>query len=258
MKRQEDSVLIKGGDSHIHYAKAEFYMRKAHYYKNSDISKYTLYYQKYLKHLLSAHEHNRTNMIPPLQILPGKVRLVHAAYDLENADVYLNGTCISKDLSYTKASSYLLLPAGIYQLDVYPSGNTKEKKISKKIDIEPGKSYTITKTGFKNSIAATIFEEHQIVPNGEAKFRFIHLSADAPAIDLAVKKGDVVFHDVDYREASEYLGLSPMTVHLEARVAGSSNHVLIMDNIEFKADQIYTIFLIGSITGSPELKILII
>ncbi|WP_176215167.1 DUF4397 domain-containing protein [Cytobacillus gottheilii] len=244
--------------SQTHYLKADQYRHKANYYKYTDIEKYTWYYQKYLKHFYAAINQQRTNSLQPLQILPSRVRLLHAAHDFEKTDVYLNGSRVLQEFQYAEASSYLSLPAGTYQLDVYPAGTTIQTIISQKIKIEPGKAYTITASKVEDNVKATLFEDDQIVPHGEAAFRFIHLSTDAPSIDLAVKNGDVVFHSIEYREASEYLGISPMTVHLHARVAGSDNHIHSLDNLVFKANHIYTIFLVGSVTGAPKLEILML
>ncbi|KAB2333569.1 DUF4397 domain-containing protein [Bacillus mesophilum] len=239
-----------------HFMKAEHYRIKADYYKYTDIEKYTKNYQKYLQHIYGAMKHSRTNSLQPLQVLPSRIRLLHAAHDVEKADIYLNGSKILQNFRYSDGSSYLALPSGTYQLDLYPAGNSDQRLLHQVIEIEQGKAYTISISGIGEAIKGTIFEDDQIVPHGEASFRFIHLSTDAPAIDLAVKNGDVVFHSISYRQASEYLGISPITVHLHARVAGSDNHIFPIENIVFKANTINTIFLVGSITGRPQLDVL--
>ncbi len=96
------------------------------------------------------------------------------------------------------------------------------------------------------------------VPSGETKVKFIHLSPDAPAVDIAVKGGDVIFPDISFKQATDYLGLTPMTVNLEARVAGSKNSVLSVPNVKLSPNQAYTIVAVGLANGTPELEALLL
>lgn len=89
------------------------------------------------------------------------------------------------------------------------------------------------------------------VPLNEAKVRFIHLSPDTPPLDIAVKDRDVIFPKVSYKQATEYLGLTPMTVDLEVRMSGSKEIVLPMSKVQFKTNDSYTIVFLGLSKGTP-------
>ena len=85
--------------------------------------------------------------------------------------------------------------------------------------------------------------------------RFFHLVYDIPALDFAVKDRDVVFPTVSFQQVTDYLGLTPMTVDLELR-AGSKQIILPMPKLKFKANETYTIVMIGS-EKAPSLTIIV-
>lgn len=54
------------------------------------------------------------------------------------------------------------------------------------------------------------------------------------------------------------MALTPMTVDLEARIAGTPNSVLSIPRMQFKADQAFTLAAVGSVATEPELEVIII
>ena len=80
---------------------------------------------------------------------------------------------------------------------------------------------------------------------GESKMRFLHLATDTPSLDLAVKDRDVVFPNVSFLHVTDYLGLTPMTVDLELRQVGLTDVILPIPKLQFKANEAYTVVLIG-------------
>ncbi|WJV28303.1 DUF4397 domain-containing protein [Rossellomorea sp. AcN35-11] len=189
---------------------------------------------------------------------PSYVRILHAVPDAPNVDVYVNGNRVLRDVAFKDVSDYLTLPAGKYHIDIYPAGTSVTTVISKKVKIDPGKVYTLAATGTVKKLQLLPFIDDPTVPSGETKVKFIHLSPDAPAVDIAVKGGDVIFPRVSFKEASDYLGLTPMTVNLEARVAGSKNSVLSVPNVKLSPNQAYTIVAVGLANGSPELEAILL
>jgi hypothetical protein len=56
--------------------------------------------------------------------------------------------------------------------------------------------------------------------------RFIHLSPDAPAVDIAVKGGPILFKDIAFEKASTYLAVKPGAYDLEVRPTGTTTVAL--------------------------------
>ncbi|WP_406686885.1 DUF4397 domain-containing protein [Rossellomorea vietnamensis] len=241
---------------HDYLTKAAMYDLLSGYYKYSDPSMHVHYYQKHLKYMRLAMQAQRADMTNSTQ--PSYVRVLHAVPDAPNVDVYVNGNRVLRDVAFKDVSDYLTLPAGKYHIDVYPAGTSVTTVISKKVKIDPGKIYTLAAVGTLNKMQLLPYLDEPTVPSGETKVKFIHLSPDAPAVDIAVKGGDVIFPDISFKQATDYLGLMPMTVNLEARVAGSKNSVLSVPNVKLSPNQAYTIVAVGLANGTPELEALLL
>ncbi|MGG4168386.1 DUF4397 domain-containing protein [Rossellomorea vietnamensis] len=241
---------------HDYLTKAAMYDLLSGYYKYSDPSMHVHYYQKHLKYMRLAMQAQRADMTTSAQ--PSYVRVLHAVPDAPNVDVYVNGNHVLRDVAFKDVSDYLTLPAGKYHIDVYPAGTSVTTVISKKVKIDPGKIYTLAAVGTLNKMQLLPYLDDPTVPGGETKVKFIHLSPDAPAVDIAVKGGDVIFPDISFKQATDYLGLTPMTVNLEARVAGSKNSVLSVPNVKLSPNQAYTIVAVGLANGTPELEALLL
>ncbi|WP_175991292.1 DUF4397 domain-containing protein [Bacillus sp. Marseille-Q1617] len=236
--------------------KAALYDILAGYYKYSNPSMHIHYYKKHLKYMNFALKEQQREM--NLSSQPSYVRVLHAVPDAPSVDIYINANRVLRDVAFKDISDYLTLPAGKYHIDIYPAGNGVTTLISKKVKVEPGKVYTFAATGTSNKLQLLPFLDEPSVPSGETKIKFIHLSPDAPAVDIGVKGGDTVFADISYKQASEYLNLMPMTVNLEARIAGTKEKVLDIRNVKLDANQVYTIVALGLTEGEPELEALLL
>jgi hypothetical protein len=202
----------------------------------------------------------RSDTVPsrPETAMPGQLRFLHAAPDVKLIDIYINGSRVLRDFDYKNNSSHMQLAPGKYQVDIYPAGETVSTVISKKVTVEPARIYTAAIAGPASKLRLLIFEDQPITPVGETKTRFIHLSPDAPAVDIAGKNGDIIFPNVSFRQATTYLGLTPMTVTLEARVAGTKNTVLTIPNVKLDPNNSYSIVAVGTVKGEPPLEILLL
>lgn len=187
--------------------------------------------------------HSYSSHIGPA--LDAKIRILHALPDIKKIDVEANKKTIVSDFAFQKVSEYFWLPAGNCQIDIFESANKTKKNLNKEIQLEAGKSYTLAITGKRNKIRLFFMENQSNVPIGETKIRFLHLSIETPSLDVAVKARDVVFSDVSYPHVTEYLGLTPMTVDLELRTAGSKQVVLPMPKLKFIANHAYTLIFLG-------------
>ncbi|WP_044022124.1 DUF4397 domain-containing protein [Bacillus sp. SG-1] len=234
--------------------KAAMYDLLSMYYKYSDPRLHIHYYHKHLKNMQKAIYGTRDRQ----QSRPAQVRVLHAVPDAPNVDVYVNGTKALGNLAFKDISEFMALPAGKYHIDIYPAGTSVSTVISKRVTVESGKIYTLAAVGKGNKLQLLPFITDPFVPSGETKVRFIHLSPNAPAVDIAVKKGDVIFPKVSFKQATDYLGLTPMTVNLEVRAAGTKDVALALPNVALKPNQAYTIFAVGLLGETPELEVLMV
>ena len=235
--------------------KASFYDLLANYYKYTNPNNHIAYYQKHLQYMNMAVQ-SRQNGQSQMGI--GRVRFVHASTDASNVDIYIDGIRILQNFSYKEGSKYLSIPAGRHQVDIYPAGNMVSTVLSRKIDIKPGKHYSLIPVGSVMSLKWLALEDDPRVPSGGTKVRFIHLTPDAPAVDIALKNREVLFPNLSYRKFTNYLELSPMIVDFEARVTGSSNVALQIPQVHLKPNLVTSIIIIGLAAGEPEMEAIIL
>jgi hypothetical protein len=241
----------RNGDKY--YQKALMYDLLANYYKYSRPDLHIHYYQKHLKSMNKATRNARSEPFLPEQPY-AKIRVLHASGDVPNVDIFMNEVRIYQDIPYKTLGTYLSLPGGKYQIDIYPTGKMASALISKKVTVAAGKHYTLAAAGPGDNLRLVSIEDDPFVPEGETKVRFVHLSPDAPAVDIAVQNGDVVFHGVSFRKATEYLGLTPMVVDLEVQAAGTGQIILPLKGQRFEPDSAYTVYLAGFAGKSPGLE----
>ncbi|MEH7075431.1 DUF4397 domain-containing protein [Neobacillus drentensis] len=219
--------------------RAAMYNELAQFYKYSFPNLHMQYYLKHLKYMNKAMNFMRTNPQP----LHGEatVRFLHTSNDSPNVDIYIDGKRVVRDLPFINVSNYLTLKAGKHHIDIYSAGNMVDSVLNKKITLEPGKSYTLATIDSVKKMRLLVYQNKPRVPVNESKVRFIHLSPATPPLDIAVKDRDVVFPKVSYKQSTEYLGLTPMTVDLEAREADTKNVLLPMPRVQFMPNESYTI-----------------
>ncbi|NMH73001.1 DUF4397 domain-containing protein [Bacillus sp. RO2] len=236
------------------YYLAVQYQLLADYYKYSDPQQHIYFYQKHIYHLqkwVKTIKSVPTRAAPPNN--RSQLRILHASPGLMAVDVHVNNKTVWKDLRYTNSSRYVDIEPTNNQIEVIQNG---QKLITGTLQANTGMSYTIAIAGTKDKLQLIPIIDDSTVPQSESKLRFWHLSPDAPSVDIAVKKGDVVFSDISYSGISDYLGLTPMTVDLEIRVAGTKDIVLPLNRVSLKPDVAYTIVAVGLVENSPSLEVI--
>ncbi|MGG0409773.1 DUF4397 domain-containing protein [Peribacillus simplex] len=243
-------------DKQSYSQKSVTYDLLSSYNKNSDPQLHDYYYHKHLKSLEKSTQQLRYEQMNVL--LPVQVRFLHAAPTTPSFDVYVNEMRILKNFLYKENNGYLSLPPGKYQLDIYRSGESTSPLLSCNVALESGTSYTmaLAPTRANESLKMLPFEDNPSVPPNEAKVRFIQLSHDLLSVDIAVKDGDVVFDQLHFKKASEYLNIHPMMIDFEVRIAGTKEIALPLPNKAFQVNTPSTIYIIGSNRESSSLETL--
>ncbi|WHY84321.1 DUF4397 domain-containing protein [Neobacillus novalis] len=232
--------------------KAAMYDLLAQFYKYSNPGLHTHFYLKHYKNMNKAMNMMRT--YSQIYQEEAKVRFLHTSHDSPNVDIYINGKRMIRDLPFKNVSTDLSLQAGKYHIDIYPAGNMVDSVLNKKITVEPGKSFTLATIDHVKKMRLLMFQNLPQVPANEAKVRFIHLSPDTQLLDIAVKDRDIVFPNLSYKQATEYLALTPMTVDLEVREAGTRTVILPIPQLHFKANESCTIVFLGLTKEKPEFQ----
>ncbi|MFB6466116.1 DUF4397 domain-containing protein [Cytobacillus sp. Hz8] len=175
---------------------------------------------------------------------PAAIRFFHALPSKLAFNIFINGTCYFQNVKFKEVSSFLSLPRADYEIEIYSIGEQSSPFICQELRVESGTLATVilyrTKEEFK---LLPIYHDTE-VPIGEAKMRFIHLAEEFSTVDVKATFGDVIFPHIHFMNMTKYLGLSPMTVNLEIRKAGTKNILLPLPKLVFKPNHIYSLVLL--------------
>lgn len=183
-----------------------------------------------------------------------KLAVIHASPDAPAVDLIVDGARAGAGLAYTKNTGYLGLPSGTRNIIVNVAG-TQTAVLSASQNVDANKSYSVFATGRATASPATlgllVVEDNLAAPAaGKAHVRFVHLSPDAPAVDIAVTGGPVLFPNRAFREFTAFTPVDAGTVNLEVRVAGTQTVALPLPNVTLAAGKIYTVWAKGLLMGS--------
>ncbi len=81
--------------------------------------------------------------------------------------------------------------------------------------------------------------------SGSANLRFVNLSPDAPAVDLAVKDGAVLVANKGFKGFSDFAPIVGKTYTFEIRQAGTNTVLTTLTNVSINSGYVYTIYLRG-------------
>ncbi|RSK25938.1 DUF4397 domain-containing protein [Bacillus sp. HMF5848] len=187
-----------------------------------------------------------------------KVRIVHASPDAPAVDIVVNGETVVENAGFQAATGYLMLPAGEHEVQLFVAGTVADGSpvLTQTLAVEAGKAYTVAAVNTVANLELLVMNDETMTTAGKTKIRVAHLSPDAPAVDVAVTGGDVVFANAPFKSVTNYLELDPATLDLEVRVAGTEDVVLSLPGTELKADTLYTVLAVGFAGGEPALTVL--
>lgn len=181
----------------------------------------------------------------------GKVMIIHASPDAPAVDLLLDGTKLnSTGVNFTDNTAYLNASVGTRVLKVNVAG-TSTTALQASLPVANGKNYSVFAIDSVSKLSGLVVEDDLSSPaTGKAHVRFIHLSPDAPAVDVAVTGGPVVFGNKSFKDFTSFTPLDANTYNLEVRLAGTSTVVLPLPGIALTAGKIYTVYAKGFVGGT--------
>ena len=183
------------------------------------------------------------------------IRIFHASPNAPAVDVYANSNLLVKNLSYKEASQYLPVPAGTYNIKVYPSGNMTNPVINTTVSIPKSKVFNVAAIGTLPNISLFPIPEPVMGEKlGRPCVRFVHLSPNAPAVDIRLANGNIVFNDVSYKEITDYACVPAGNYTFKVNAAGTNNTALTVPNVRLDNNTYYTIYAVGLVGKSPALE----
>lgn len=181
----------------------------------------------------------------------GRVMIVHASPNAPAVEALLANTVLnSTPLSFPNNTAYLNVAAGMRGIKVRPAGTTTNV-INANVAVNENANYTVFAADSVSKIAPLVLTDDLTTPaSGKAHVRFVHLSPNAPAVDVAVTGGPVVYANRSFKQFTNFTPLDAGTYNLEVRPAGGTAVVLSLPGIVLQAGKIYTVFARGFLGGA--------
>lgn len=177
------------------------------------------------------------------------VRAVHMAPGAPNVDIAVDGQRAFANLAFKAATDYAPVPAGQRNVKVTPAGAAAPVVIDANLNPQAGQQITVVATGELPNIQPLVLQDDNAAPAaGQAKVRFVHAAPDAPAVDIAVQGGPVLFSNIAFRNVGNYASVPAGTYTLEARPAGTRTAALTVPNVTLAPGQIVTVFAAGKLS----------
>lgn len=187
------------------------------------------------------------------------IRVLHASPNAPAVDIYANDDLIVENLDFREISPYLPVPPASYNIKVYPTGTMNDPVIDREVYIPPNSVFNVAAIGNLPNISLYPIPEPSIAQeSGNACVRFVHLSPDAPAVDIQLEDGTIVFDDVSFKGITNYICIPADTYTFKVVPTGSNDVVLTVPDLMVNGNMYYTVYAVGLIGGSPNLEALLI
>ena len=180
-----------------------------------------------------------------------KVMVIHASPNAPNVDVRVNNAIALSNVAFPTNSNYLDVNSGSTNFKISPTGTTTYV-IDATATLEANKNYSIFAIDSVSKIKVAAVGDDLTAPAaGKAHVRFFHFSPNAPAVDIAITGGAVLFPNRTFNDQSTTAALTAFTpvnagsYNLEVRLAGNNKVVLPLPNVTLTAGKIYTVFAKG-------------
>ena len=188
-----------------------------------------------------------------------QVRILHASPDAPAVDVYINKDKIISGMKFKELSEYLPIDEGSYDIKIFAAGNKPKKSdpvLEKNLTFTAGEASTLAVSGMLEDLELNEFSDDHATIEDEAKLRVIHLSPDAPKVDVYSLDTPIVT-DLGFPKATDYQTLPEGEYSLDIRPAGQEQAVFNVPNVELKKGENYTAFAVGLLKGEPAFDLIL-
>ena len=171
------------------------------------------------------------------------VRIFHAAPQTGNVDVYIYDQMVFNNLAFGDFTRYIYLDQGEHNVSVYMAGQKNTPIINQIVDIPSQQIFTVAAIGNSDDLGLLVIPDKvsKSPSQNYSSVRFIHLSANAPGVDIVVNK-ETLFEDIEFEEGTDYLDLNSGTYNINV-VLNSDKSVVLPLKVTLNANKIYTIYM---------------
>ncbi|MCB2211884.1 DUF4397 domain-containing protein [bacterium] len=187
-----------------------------------------------------------------------EVRVGHLSPDAPAVNVYIDGMMAVGNASYKDVTGYLTLTEGAHMVEIELTDGTPV--LMETVMPEADNAYTVAAIGFAgggtNPLMLNTWMDDRMT-SGQAKLRFVHTSPDAPAVDVGVTDGPILFMDTVYPEAADegYIEVAGGSYNLSVHLSGTDTEVLSLTDVAVMGGTNYSVFAIGTADAEDEIPL---
>lgn len=195
-------------------------------------------------------------------IIPGITRMAYIRFLNANpmvgpVDIYVNGRKVVSGLQYQDFTEYMKVFQGYYRIAVFKAGMQDDPIAVTRLNVIRNRIYTIAVTGDMQNVNTEVIVDGRRTLNPDLSYmRFIHLSPNAPAVDVYVDDR-LVLKDLEFTEASRYLSLLPGDHNITFKKANTDEVLLVDPMATLKGGKAYSVYFVGEDGMEPGLQVLI-
>jgi hypothetical protein len=180
-----------------------------------------------------------------------KVLVVHASPNAPAVDLLVDGQSAGSGLTFPNNTGYLEVSSGTRNVKVNVAG-TSTTVINANLDLTSNTFYTVFAVDSVSKISTVVLADNLTLPAaGKAHVRFVHLSPNAPAVNITLTDGTIVFGNKAFKQATDFTPLDAGTYNLQVRDAATNSAVVLnLNGIALQAGKIYTVFAKGFLGGT--------
>jgi hypothetical protein len=189
------------------------------------------------------------------------VRVAHMSPDAPNVDVYVDGgdDPVLSDVAFKAVSDYLGLSAGEHDVEITAAGDASTSVFDDTVTVEADTDYTLVAAGEISDGADQAFEvlilqdDNSSVGGNQARVRAVHVSPDAPTVDVTVEAGATLFDAVSYGDSAyTTVEANDYTIQIRAEAENDDGEVQADFDASLNGGTVYTAFAAGYLSPDDE------
>ncbi len=181
-----------------------------------------------------------------------QIMMTQASPDAPAVDVYVDDLIVARDFEYPNSTRYVTLDPVEHKITLRVAGE-EQIVLESTIILDADTHYSYFACDSLSKISDLLLVDDFSSPEiDRARLRFVNLSPNAPALDLTDADGAVLFANIPFRGATDFIGIDAGLVDLQLRRAGTDEIVLELNNLTLAPYAAFTIWAKGFIGGDGE------
>jgi hypothetical protein len=170
--------------------------------------------------------------------------VLHAAPQLGKVEVLFDGQEKLDEFDYGTTSDWIEVKPGVVRTTVRRDRAGINYVVFDAIaPVVANEDYSLI---LSDPLAIPVPVDRSPLAADAARVQVVHASVDLPAVDVAIKGGDVVVDDLQYGQLSDPMEVPAGTYDLELRLHGTSEVALDLPGVELKPGMVYDIVAYGA------------